>query len=80
MLLFFEILSFKYHTKTLNEWSLTLVFFFMEIYFNLNFQENENNRFFFHETYDFKILGNEALLIASYEDIKSSIYNQLAVK
>ena len=36
--------------------------------------------FFAQETYDFQILGNEALIIAGYEDIKISIFYWLAVK
>ena len=47
----------------------------MEIYFNLNSQGNEKIEFFSQDTYDFQILGNKALIIACYEDIKISIFH-----
>ena len=40
----------------------------------------KKNECFSQETYDFQILGNETLIIAGYEDIKLSIFLQLAVK
>ena len=46
----------------------------MEIYFNLNSEGNEKIEFFSQKTYDFQILGNEALIIASYEDVELSIF------
>ena len=42
----------------------------MKIYSNLNPQENEEIEFFSQEVHDFQILGNEALIFASYEDKK----------
>ena len=44
------------------------------IYFNLNSQENEKNRFFSREAYDFQILQNETMVIAVYQDIKFSFF------
>ena len=52
----------------------------MKIYVNLNSQGNEKIELFSQETYDFQILGNEALIIAGYEDIKMSIFHLLAEK
>ena len=52
----------------------------MKIYFNFNSQGYEKIEFFSKDTYYFQILRNESLIIAGYEDIKISIFHQLAVK
>ena len=36
--------------------------------------------FFFHDTLDFQILGDEVLIITGYEDTKNFIFHYLAVK
>ena len=46
------------------------------IYFNLNSQKNEKNRFFSREAYDFQILQNETMVIAVYQDIKFSFFTR----
>ena len=52
----------------------------MKIYFNLNSQGKRKIEFFSQDTYDFQILGNEALIYTGYEDIKISTFHWLAVK
>ena len=47
----------------------------MEVYLNLNSQGNEKVEFFSEETYNFQILGDEALIIVGYEAIKISIFH-----
>ena len=44
------------------------------MHFNLDPQGDEKIKFFFQETYEFQILGNESLIIAGYEDTKTSIF------
>ena len=45
----------------------------------MNSQNNEKVAFSSKETYDFHVLEN-TLIIASYKDIKLSIFQKLAVK
>ena len=51
-----------------------------KIYFDFNSQGYEKIVFFSKETHDFQILRSESSIIAGYEDIKISIFHQLAVK
>ena len=51
-----------------------------KMYFNLNFEKNEQIEVFSQETYNFQSLANEVLIIAGHEYIKISIFHQLAVK
>ena len=52
----------------------------IRIYFNMNSQENGKVIYSSQETYNFQVLGNENLIIASYKAIKISLFYQLAVK
>ena len=52
----------------------------IEIYFNMNSQENEKVAFFFKETYDFQVLGNNTLIISGYKAIKIPIFHKLVVQ
>ena len=63
--------------KALNERSLVCR---MKMFFNLNSQGNEEFELLSQGTYDFQNVGNETLFISDYEDIKSSVIQQLAVK
>ena len=46
----------------------------MKIYFNLNSQWSEKVEFFFKETCDFQIVGNETITLVSYRDMKISVF------
>ena len=70
----FTFLSFKYHFKALNEWSLILVFVGWKSVSIWILGGILKIQFFSQETYNFPILRNEALVIADYEDIKISIF------
>ena len=52
----------------------------MKIYFNFNSQRYDKVEFFSKETHDFQTLQGKSSIIAGYEDIKISIFHQLAVK
>ena len=47
----------------------------MKIYFSLNAEGGEKLECVSQETYDFRILGNETLIIVGYEDINISIFH-----
>ena len=46
----------------------------------MHFQGIKQIELFSQETNDFRILGNETLMIAGYKDLKISIFQELAVK
>ena len=52
----------------------------MKIYFNFNSQGYKKYNFSPKRPTTFKFLRSESLIIAGYEDVKISIFHQLAVK